>query len=295
MGRRPTGAGSSTSPASCAGAEPDPRPGPPVARSTSYLEDSDQWWSAGHLRDVTRRAAGRGVDRPRRRAHADGSGVITPELVATPEAYPITIEVPELGVRATFERPGRRPGDRRRAGGAVERGAAAASTPTIKRAPGERVRLGSGFRTGADHRRCADRERREVIFRGMIASETYRPWSGFDEDHARADPIMMKQFGVNASASATTRPTAPVRPTSWALWVIDECDLEVRTDRLPGLEGQDPSDDGRMAGPCYLDRIERHGGARQEPPLRDHLVAGERGRHGNQSGGDVTVGARPRP
>ncbi len=75
--------------------------------SMSYLEDQDQWWLPGIFRDVTLvgRPAGGVEDLWLRASYADGSGVITPELVATPEAYPITIEVPELGVRATFERP----------------------------------------------------------------------------------------------------------------------------------------------------------------------------------------------
>ena len=228
--------------------------------SMSYLEDQDQWWLPGIFRDVTLlgRPAG-GLDDLWLRASYDegGSGLITPELVAAEEAYPITIEVPELGVRTTFGRPGEVEAIKV---GPVEPWSA--ERPRLYDAEvgaaGERVRLRLGFRTVLITGDALTVNGRQVIFRGMNRHETH-PVRGrvFDEDHARADLIMMKQFGVNAVRFSHYPPHPRVLDLADELgfWVIDECDLETH-----GFVFQDwkdnPSDDPRWRD-CYLDRIER--------------------------------------
>ncbi len=253
--------------------------------------------AAGHLpgrhaAGAAGRRAGRSL--APRLVRRGGSGLITPELVAAEDAYPITIEIPELGVRTTFERPGDVE--------AIDVGPVepwSAEQPRLYdaevSAAGEQVRLRLGFRTVLIIGDVLTVNGRQVIFRGMNRHETH-PVRGrvFDEDHARADLIMMKQFGVNAIRFSHYPPHPRVLDLADELgfWVIDECDLETH-----GFVFQDwkdnPSDDLTVAG--LLPGPDRtHGGARQEPPVRDHLVARQRGRHGGQSGGDVAVGPRPR-
>ena len=82
---------------------------------------------------------------------------------------------------------------------------------------------------------------RQVIFRGMNRHETH-PLRGraFDEDHARADLIMMKRAGVNAVRFSHYPPHRGVLDLADELgfWVIDECDLETHGFVFTGLEGQ---------------------------------------------------------
>ena len=75
----------------------------------SYLEDQDQWWLPGVFREVELLARpASGISDVWLRAYFDhetGDGVVIPELVADPAAFPITVAVPELGTETTFTSP----------------------------------------------------------------------------------------------------------------------------------------------------------------------------------------------
>jgi beta-galactosidase len=74
----------------------------------SYLEDQDQWWLPGIFRDITvlSRPPGSVDDLWLRTDSApDGTGSIDPEIIAGEQAYPIEIEIPELGVLRRFTNP----------------------------------------------------------------------------------------------------------------------------------------------------------------------------------------------
>ena len=126
--------------------------------SMSYLEDQDQWWLPGIFRDVTllgrpaggarRRLAARRVRRRRRRARS------IPRSSPADDAYPVTIEIPELGVAPGVRDAGRR--RRRSTVGAVEPWSA--ETPRLydgdgPSGRGETVTLRLGLPHGADRRR----------------------------------------------------------------------------------------------------------------------------------------------
>ena len=69
--------------------------------SMSYVEDQDQWWLPGIFRDVTvlSRPLGAVDDVWLRTEYApDGTGSIDPEIIAPERAFPLVIEIPELGV-----------------------------------------------------------------------------------------------------------------------------------------------------------------------------------------------------
>ena len=100
--------------------------------SMSYLEDQDQWWLPGIFRDVTLLGRPDGRHRRRLAAHgvrADGTGRIDPEIIAADAAFPVTVEIPELGVQRTFATAADLARLRRRPGRAVERGV----TPALRR------------------------------------------------------------------------------------------------------------------------------------------------------------------
>ena len=226
----------------------------------SYLEDQDQWWLPGVFRSVTLLGRPRGAldDVWLRTSYAeDGTGMVSPEILASPSAFPVTLEVPELGVSQVFEEAGPVTAF---AVGQVEPWSA--ERPRLYdatvRSTGETVRLRLGFRTV---RIDGDRllvNGRPLIFRGMNRHETH-PVRGrmYDEDHARADLIMMKRAGVNAIRTShyPPHPRTLDLADELGLWVILECDLETHGFVFGNWRGN-PSDDPAWL-PAYLDRIER--------------------------------------
>ncbi|MET1007423.1 MAG: glycoside hydrolase family 2 TIM barrel-domain containing protein, partial [Propionibacteriaceae bacterium] len=249
------------------------RPGTNVLRvlvhqwsSMSYLEDQDQWWLPGIFRDVTL------VGRPRGgihdlwlRAgydHEQGEGSLDLELRAAPDAYPITVEVPELGYRETFATAAE---NEAAALGGTAVGAVepwSAESPRLYDATvtssGEQISMRIGFRSVRVVGDIFTVNGNQVIFRGMNRHETH-PVRGrmFDEEHARADMILMKRSGVNAIRTSHYPPHPRVLDLCDELgfWVIDECDLETHGFVYLGWQGN-PSDDPRYEA-AYLDRIER--------------------------------------
>ncbi len=232
--------------------------------SMSYLEDQDQWWLPGIFRDVTLIGRPQGaIDDVWLRCSytagpgGTGGGRIEPEIVAAEDAFPITVEVFELGIRRQFDTPADV--------GPIEVAEVepwTAETPRLYPATvtgrGEQVRLRLGFRTVMITGDVFTVNGRQVIFRGMNRHETH-PVRGrvFDEDHARADLIAMKRHNVNAIRFSHYPPHPRVLDLADELgfWVIDECDLETHGFVFVGWQGN-PSDDSRWRD-AYLDRIER--------------------------------------
>ncbi|HEV2927618.1 MAG TPA: glycoside hydrolase family 2 TIM barrel-domain containing protein, partial [Propionibacteriaceae bacterium] len=226
----------------------------------SYLEDQDQWWLPGIFRDVTVLGRPRGSldDLWLRTEYAsDGTGSLEPEIVAENAAFPVTVEIEELGVSRTFASPAE---VARFSVGQVEPWSA--EVPRLYDArvgsAGETVRLRLGFRTVRIDGDQLQVNGRQVIFRGMNRHETH-PDRGrvFDADHARADLVSMKQHNVNAIRTSHYPPHPRLLDLAdeLGLWVILECDLETHGFLFTGWQGN-PSDDQRWAT-AYLDRIQR--------------------------------------
>lgn len=229
--------------------------------SMSYLEDQDQWWLPGIFRDVTLigRPAG-GLDDlwlDTDFDHETGSGSITPEITAGAAAFPITLRVPELSVDVTWA------------------SAQDVHPITIDRvepwnaesprlyettvsSTGETVSLQTGFRTVRIDGDIFTVNGNRVVFNGVNRHETH-PVRGraFDEEHARADMLLMKQHNVNAIRTSHYPPHPRVLDLCDELgfWVIDECDLETHGFGYLKWQGN-PSDDQRWED-AFLDRIER--------------------------------------
>ena len=232
--------------------------------AVSYVEDQDQWWLPGIFRSVTllARPAGSLDDVWLATAYAPdgrtgGHGSVDPRLLAAPEAYPVTLRVPELGVEATFASAAEL--------GPVEVGDVepwTAESPRLYAATvtstGETVRLRLGFRTVVveGDRLLVNGDR--LVFRGMNRHETH-PERGrmFDEEFVREDLLAMKRAGVNAIRTSHYPPHPRVLDLADELgfWVVLECDLETHGFVLADWAGN-PSDDPAWAA-AYLDRMER--------------------------------------
>ncbi|HEX8488339.1 MAG TPA: glycoside hydrolase family 2 TIM barrel-domain containing protein [Propionibacteriaceae bacterium] len=230
--------------------------------SMSYVEDQDQWWLPGIFRDVTLVGRPRGgIDDLWLRCgfdHVSGTGTLSAELKAADDAYPVTLEIPELGLSRTLASAEDEVGDL--SVGAVEPWSAEsprryAATVTSQ---GERVELQVGFRSVRIDGDLFTVNGAQVTFRGMNRHETH-PVRGrmFDEAHARSDLALMKQHNVNAIRTSHYPPHPRVLDLADELgfWVIDECDLETHGFHFVDWVGN-PSDDPRWES-VYLDRIER--------------------------------------
>jgi beta-galactosidase len=231
--------------------------------ASSYVEDQDQWWLPGIFRDVTLQArpAG-GINDAWLRTSFSGSGdsgagTIDPEITANGDAFPVTLSVPELGVDVTWN-------------SAADVGPVlidavepwSAEIPRLYDATvasaAETVSLRLGFRTVEI---VGDRflvNGRRVVFHGMNRHETH-PDRGrvFDEESARADLALMKQFNVNAIRTSHYPPHPRLLDLADELgfWVVLECDLETHGFVAQQWAGN-PSDDPAWRE-AFVDRIER--------------------------------------
>lgn len=232
--------------------------------AASYLEDQDQWWLPGIFRDVTLQARPvGGIDDVWLRtsyagdASSDGTGVVTPEITAPGDAYPVTLRIPGLDVDVTWQTAD--------AVASVSIGNVkpwSAERPTLYNATvssaTETISLRLGFRTVEIIGDQFLVNGRRLVFHGMNRHETH-PDRGrvFDEEFARDDLLMMKRFNVNAIRTSHYPPHPRLLDLADELgfWVVLECDLETHGFEAHGWV-DNPSDDPSWRE-AYLDRMER--------------------------------------
>ncbi|MGR0159021.1 glycoside hydrolase family 2 TIM barrel-domain containing protein [Paenarthrobacter nitroguajacolicus] len=227
--------------------------------ASSYVEDQDQWWMPGIFRDVTLQfRPTKGIhDVWLRTSYTAGSGSIDPEITADTAAYPVRLSVPELDIDVVWNSPadvapvaitGVEPWS--------------AEVPRLYNATvhseGETISLRLGFRTVEIKDDQFLVNGRRVVFHGVNRHETH-PDRGrvFDEDFARADLALMKQFNVNAIRTSHYPPHPRLLDIAdeMGFWVILECDLETHGFERHGWVGN-PSDDPAWRE-AYVDRMER--------------------------------------
>ena len=229
--------------------------------SMSYIEDQDQWWLPGIFRSVTLlgRPAGSLDDVWLQTGYADGAGTIRSAGARRRRRFPCAGEDPGALGRAVL-RLRRRPRRRDHGRAPSSRGARRPRGCTTWRSSPP-ARPSDCAPASVRWRSVGDRflvNGRQVIFRGMNRHETH-PVRGrvFDDEHARADMILMKQHNVNAIRTSHYPPHPEVLTLADELgfWVIDECDLETHGFVFSGW-ADNPSDDLAWRD-AYLDRIER--------------------------------------
>ncbi|SEI44084.1 beta-galactosidase [Arthrobacter sp. yr096] len=227
--------------------------------ASGYIEDQDQWWMPGIFRDVTLLARpAKGIDDVwLRTSFSNGTGGIDPEITADADAFPLRLSVPELDVDVVWSSPAD-----------VAPVVIAAVEPWSAEVPrlytatvagtGETITQKIGFRTVEIQ---GDRflvNGKRVVFHGVNRHEAH-PDRGrvFNEDFARADLALMRQFNVNAIRTSHYPPHPRLLDIADELgfWVILECDLETHGFERHGWVGN-PSDDPAWRE-AYVDRMER--------------------------------------
>lgn len=227
----------------------------------SYIEDQDQWWLPGIFREVTLlRRPEAGLDDVWLRADRDpqtGRGTLDLDVRCTPDAYPLTVSCPELGLRVEIADAA--------APHLLDVGEVAAWSADVPRlyavevsSAAETVRLSVGFRRVEVVGDAWLVNGRRVRLRGVNRHD-FDPHEGrvFDVEATRAAMCLMKRHNINAIRTSHYPPHPALLDLADELgfWVIDECDLETHGFQLADWVGN-PSDDPAWEG-VYLDRIER--------------------------------------
>lgn len=248
--------------------------------ASSYIEDQDQWWLPGIFREVTLQARPVGgiedvwlrtefsatasatasstaSPDPAQGTIGLGAGSITAEITASPNAFPIALKVPELGINVTWNSPEE---VTRVTIDAVEPWSAEVPRlydATVSSAT-ETLTLRLGFRTVQIEGDQFLVNGRRVVFHGVNRHETH-PDRGrvFDEAFAREDLALMKRFNVNAIRTSHYPPHPRLLDLADELgfWVILECDLETHGFEANGWV-KNPSDDPAWRT-TLVDRMER--------------------------------------
>ncbi|MBP2413384.1 beta-galactosidase [Arthrobacter stackebrandtii] len=234
--------------------------------AASYLEDQDQWWLPGIFRDVTLQArpAGGITDVWLRTGWTatggpgiTGTGTLDPEITAGPDAFPVTLEVPGLGVSVRWDSPSDVVPFQ------VENVEPwSAEVPRLYEATvssaAETVSLRLGFRTVEIVGDQFQVNGRRVVFHGVNRHETH-PDRGrvFDEADAREDLALMKRFNVNAIRTSHYPPHPRLLDLAdeMGFWVILESDLETHGFHRQGWV-DNPSDVPAWRD-AFVDRMER--------------------------------------
>lgn len=211
----------------------------------TYVEDQDQWWLPGIFREVS--LVGRpdgGIEDYHLVAnydHGTGTGLLQVELREA--SFPITMELPELGVSVTWE-------DASEVA-TIEVPGIIAWSPDQPRLYDVRLSNAAetiagrvGFRTITI---VGDQwlvNGRKLRLHGVNRHE-YDPVAGrvFDEETAREGLLLMKRHNINAIRTSHYPPHPRLLELTDDLgfWVMDECDLETHAFERHGWENN-PSD-----------------------------------------------------
>ncbi|SER72390.1 beta-galactosidase [Propionibacterium cyclohexanicum] len=227
----------------------------------SYLEDQDEWWLPGLFRTVEllKRPEG-GLDDVFVVADFDPhtrTGSLAVQLDAEPDAYPVRLSIPELGVDQLIESAC---SSVALSVGPVEPWSA--ERPRLYeltvRCAGETLTLRTGFR----HVEIADGVLRvngaKITLQGVNRHEVNRHLGRcFDEQWVRDDLALMKSFNVNAIRTSHYPPHPRVIELAdeMGFWVVLENDLETHGFELSGWK-DNPTDEP-MWREALLDRQRR--------------------------------------
>lgn len=216
--------------------------------AASYVEDQDEWWAPGIIREVTLRTrpAGGIDDLFARVDWADGVGSVVVE-----SAVPATVELPELGVTAST-------GERIEVPAEPWSAESPRLYDLVVSTPTERVVLPIGFRRVSVDGGVFRVNGVPVTLRGVNRHEHH-------PDLGRAVPretldhelALMKQHNVNAIRTSHYPPHPALLDAADRLgfYVIDECDIETHGFGDVGWR-RNPSDEPRWRE-AYLDRAAR--------------------------------------
>lgn len=227
----------------------------------SYIEDQDQWWLPGIFREVTLlRRPDAGLDDVWLRADRDpqtGRGTLDLEVRCIPDAYPLTVSCPELGLHV--EIPDATASHSLPVGDVEAWSADVPRLYTVEvSCAAESVSQRIGFRRVEVIGDAWLVNGRRLRLRGVNRHD-FDPNEGrvFDAEATRDAMCLMKRHNINAIRTSHYPPHPALLDLADELgfWVIDECDLETHGFEFAGWKGN-PSDDPAWKD-VYLDRIQR--------------------------------------
>lgn len=223
--------------------------------AASYLEDQDEWWLPGIIRDVALQwAPAGGIDDVV--VHADydavsATGSLRVEVLTRDGAEAVVV-LPELGLEL---RSGEHRNDL-----AVE--AWSAEHPRLYeidvRTPSETVRVRAGFRTVSIVDGVFLVNGAPVKLRGVNRHEHHPDFGRAVPDSTMRDELaLMKRMNINAIRTSHYPPHPRMLDLAdeWGFWVIDECDVETHGFTFLDWKGN-PSDDPQWRE-AFVDRAER--------------------------------------
>lgn len=240
--------------------------------ASTYVEDQDQWWLPGIFRDVTVQARpAAGIEDVWVHAaydHETGGGLVTTELRASDAAFPVRLNVPELGIDeqwASRDQVVPITVDRVEAWSAEQPRLYGAQISS--RDGSETISVRLGFRSVEVRGDQFLVNGRRVVLHGMNRHDTHPDLGrGFDEAFVRRDLELMKRHNVNAIRTAHYPPHPRMLDLADELgfWVMLECDVETHAFHHGGdvfSSGIDEWMDNPSEDPAwretYLDRMER--------------------------------------
>ncbi len=221
--------------------------------AASYLEDQDEWWLPGIVREVTLRSRPTGGvdDVFARVGWAGGVGTLTVEAVVDAGAA-ASVSLPELGITAAVGEELSIPG--------IEPWSAEHPRlyDLVVATASETVTLRIGFRTVSIDDGVLQVNGVPIMFRGVNRHE-HHPDLGRTVPRAmlEAELHLMKQHNINAIRTSHYPPHPDLLEAADRLgfWVIDECDIETHGFGNVGWR-RNPSDEP-VWREAYLDRAAR--------------------------------------
>jgi beta-galactosidase len=221
--------------------------------AASYLEDQDEWWLPGIVREVTLRSRpSGGVDDVFARVGwVDGVGTLRVEAVVDARAD-VTVTLPELGLTAALDEELSIPG--------VEPWSAEHPRlyDLVVATESETVTLRIGFRTVSVDDGVLRVNGVPIVLRGVNRHE-HHPDLGrtVPRELMEHELHLMKQHNVNAIRTSHYPPHPALLEAADRLgfWVIDECDIE--THGFGMVEWRRNPSDAPEWREAYLDRAAR--------------------------------------
>ena len=221
--------------------------------AASYLEDQDEWWLPGIVREVTlmSRPTGGVDDVFARVGYSAGVGTLLVEATVHGGAA-ASVSLPELGITASVDEHIELPG--------VEPWSAESPRlyDLVVATAFESVRLRIGFRSVSVADGVLRVNGAPIILRGVNRHE-HHPDLGrtVPRELVESELLLMKQHNINAIRTSHYPPHPRLLEAADRLgfWVVDECDIE--THGFGMVEWRhNPSDESQWRE-AYLDRAER--------------------------------------
>jgi beta-galactosidase len=227
--------------------------------AASYLEDQDEWWLPGIIRDVSL------IERPEvsiddvlvRADYIDGVATLLVELKTSGQSEsPVEITIIETGLSISASTKSKVPN-------VLPWTAETPNLYTLKvvvgqESSGEVALIRFGFRTVSIEEAVLKVNGAPIKFRGVNRHEHHPLWGrSIPEATVREELALMKKSNINAIRTSHYPPSTLLLDLAdeFGFWIIDECDLETHGFGDVGWRGNPTDDEGYQE--ALVDRAAR--------------------------------------